>query len=59
MPYLCGLWRFANAYLEHKNEEIEAQCIQYVHRVYCKNTYLDMTDFLIETLTGYNEIQIF
>ena len=46
-------------YLEHKNEEIEAQCIQYVHRVYCKNTYLDMTDFLIETLTGYNEIQIF
>ena len=33
--------------------------IQYVHRVYCKNTYLDMTDFLIETLTGYNEIQIF
>jgi len=28
-------------------------------RVYCKNTYLDMTDFLIETLTGYNEIQIF
>ena len=46
-------------YLEHKNEEIEAQCIQYVHSVYCKNTYLDMTDFLIETLTGYNEIQIF
>ena len=46
-------------YLEHKNEDVEAQCIQYAHRVYCKNTYMDMTDFLIETLAGYNEVKIF
>ncbi len=46
-------------YLEHKNEDIETQCRQYTHRVYCKNTYLNMIDFLIETLVGYDEIKIF
>ena len=24
MPYLCGLWRFANAYLDKNSEEINS-----------------------------------
>lgn len=45
-------------YLEHKDDEIEAQCGNYKHRVYCKNTYTNMIEFLIETLAGYDEIKI-
>ena len=46
MPYLCGLWRFANAYYKIVNEELEEnlpQLPQYIS---------DGLDWLEEKLGG-------
>lgn len=47
MPYLCGLWRFANAYIYYNKEDNDCYYID-VNGMTChvnhKNMWDDMTD---------------
>lgn len=50
--------RMSIKYLQHNEEEIDAQCKTYQHKVFSKKTYSELGDFIIDVLAGYDEINI-
>lgn len=45
-------------YLQHNEEEIDAQCKKYQHKVFNQRTYANLGDFIIDVLASYDELSI-
>lgn len=50
--------RMSLKYLQHSEEEIDAQCKKYHHKVFCRKTYANLGNYIIDVLAGYDEINI-
>ncbi len=50
--------RMSLKYLQHSEEEMDAQCKKYHHKVFSKKTYADLGNYIIDVLSGYDEINI-
>ena len=60
MPYLCGLWRFANAYIDYTNkEEVMAAALFYQYLSEKDNEFLENNNYTKEeVLSGFKQLLI-